>query len=421
MDYRESLHYLQRLGDEVLTMKFGLSTMRSLLEELGDPHRRYPTVLIAGTNGKGSVARFLGSILHAEGIRCGLYTSPHLVRLEERFRVDGESIQESDFARCLSQVVRAVKTLALPCHPTHFETLTGLAFLYFAQKSVRIAIMEIGMGGRLDSTNVADPILSILTSIGYDHQQYLGSSLAEISREKAGILRPRTPAVLAPQILEVHSLLLSAAMSVGTPLHCVDRKDLSLCGSDEGRYKFRFRNQRFQLQVLGRHQVENAATAVLAGEILRNHGYELSQESLFEGLARTRHPGILQKVGEAPLFILDGAHNLDAAKRLADFLQEHTEAPRCLLFGMMQDKDYEGVLSILAPHFERVYLTELRSARTARVADLKRIVPKARTAREPDLTYQLAREWGARTVVVTGSLYLVGDILSTLSVPTSPF
>ena len=217
MNYRESLHYLRQLGDEVLTMKFGLSTMRSLLAALGDPHRSYPAVLIAGTNGKGSVARFLGSILRADGICCGLFTSPHLIRVEERFRVDGESIPESDFANCLTEVVRTVRTLELPCHPTHFETLTALGFLYFARKRVSIAILEIGMGGRLDSTNVADPILSILTSIGYDHQKYLGNSLGEISREKAGILRPATPAIVAPQIPEVQTRLLSASREAGAP------------------------------------------------------------------------------------------------------------------------------------------------------------------------------------------------------------
>lgn len=420
MDYTQSLRYLDRLGDEVLTMKFGLTTTRSLLQKLGNPHLRYDSILIAGTNGKGSVARFLSSILHTHGIRCGLYTSPHLVRIEERFRVNGKSIQEGDFARCLSQVVDAIQALSLPCHPTHFETLTALAFLYFAQKKTQIAVLEIGMGGRLDSTNVAHPILSVLTSIGYDHQRYLGHSLAEISREKAGILRPGKPAILAPQTPEVRSLLFSEAASVGANVFSVDRKDLSPGRSDLRRTFFRFRNHRYQLQVQGRHQVDNAATAIRTCEVLQDYGYRLIQEKICQGLAQTRHPGILQKIDEAPLCILDGAHNVNAAKRLVDFLQEHTSSPRCLLFAAMADKDYQAMLSILTPHFEQIFLTELHSVRGARVTDLKRIVPRGRKAGRPESAYQLARKSGSGTVVVTGSLYLVGDILGTLSLGESP-
>jgi len=222
MNYSECGDYLEKLGNEVLTMKFGLDTIRTLLRALGNPETGYPSLLVAGTNGKGSVARFIGSVCSKSGLKTGLFTSPHLVSVTERLNIDGHPISRERFAQELTAVTETIAELELEAHPTFFETITATALRYFAQEEVDIAILEVGLGGRLDSTNAVNPILSILTGISYDHQQYLGETLGQIAAEKAGILRASRPALSHPQVPEVRLTLQAQAHRLGTELEEVD-------------------------------------------------------------------------------------------------------------------------------------------------------------------------------------------------------
>ncbi|UCF39104.1 MAG: bifunctional folylpolyglutamate synthase/dihydrofolate synthase, partial [Acidobacteriota bacterium] len=243
-------------------MKFGLESIRRLLEELGNPHERFPSALIAGTNGKGSVSRFLSTVTSAAGLRTGLYTSPHLIRIQERIKVDGQEISEERFARHFTRVYDVIQSGRLPAHPTFFECVTATAFSFFAEKDVDFAVLEIGMGGRLDSTNVVSPLLSVITPISYDHQQYLGDTLAAIAREKAGIMRKGSPVLLAEQEPEAEQTLRAEAERIAAIPHTLDAEGLRILGHDLGRYQFAFHEETFQLRVPGIAQVQNAALAL---------------------------------------------------------------------------------------------------------------------------------------------------------------
>ena len=413
MNYRDCLSYLDRLGNEVMTMRFGLKTIRALLAQLGNPHLSYPSVLIAGTNGKGSVARFLNSIYTAAGVPNGLYTSPHLVGLRERFVVNDQVIDRDEFAACFSRVVEAIERLDLPFHPTYFETLTAVGFLHFQQQQVKLAILEVGMGGRLDSTNVADAVLSIVTPVGLDHQQFLGSSLEEVAAEKAGILKQDRPVLTAPQRDQVRQVLCQEAEKRGAQLISLDSSTLEFGTSDAGRYSFVFRGVPYQLPLYGRHQVENAALALQAVEVLASSGHGVPTAALKQGVEGITWEGRIQVLEESPTVVLDGAHNPDAAAKLADFLITHTRPPRTLMLGMMTDKDIAGVWSSLnEASFERVYLTRVDSPRAASPEDLVLIIRQGTPVAEPWGAYLQALNSSASTLVVAGSLYLVGEILA---------
>jgi len=408
MDYAQCLEYLDRLGNEVLTMKFGLDSIRRLAESLGSPHKNYKSVLIAGTNGKGSVARILSNIMQAGGLRTGLYTSPHVACLRERFAVDGLPIDESGFARHFTRVVSAVSRTGLPQHPTYFETLTAVAFLYFAEAGVDLAVLEIGMGGRLDSTNIVDPALSIIMPVGLDHQKQLGETIVEIAGEKAGIIHPGKPVLVAPQRPEALRVIETRAAERGSPVTLFDPAWVRLNGSDDGRYRFLLHGTEYQLGLFGKHQVLNAAIAVEAARSIEP--VHVSEQACRRGVQETQMPGRIERISQNPDVFLDGGHNRDAARALADFLAEHTAPPRALVFGMMKDKDVGEVASILGPLFSTVYLTPIDSPRCAPLEQLRQAFPEGIVVDSPVLGMDRARE-GVRTVVVAGSFYLVGEVL----------
>lgn len=414
MNYQECLAYLDRLGNEVLGMKLGLDTIRGLLEALGSPHRSYPAVVISGTNAKGSVARFLASLCGAAGIRTGLFTSPHLVRVEERIRVGGLEIPPQDFAATLSQVVEAARQTSLARPPTYFETLTATAFLYFQQRKVDLAVLEVGMGGRLDSTNVADRLLSVVTPVGYDHLQYLGKSLRQIAGEKAGIFQPGRPALSAPQRPVVRQVLEQRAGELGCPLTLLSPEAISLLDSRDGRYRFHFRDMEFDLQVYGEFQAGNAALAVEAFLMLEPFTGKVSSTIVQEAIRCTRTPGSLQRLTDSPCVFVDGAHNPDAAEKLSAFVLRHTPPPRTLVFGIMKDKQWKRVLRLLEPCFERIYLTRVASRRAAEPKLLQRFCRRGVPVVPPMEAYRRALG-EASTVVVAGSLYLAGEVLREFS------
>jgi len=414
MNYRECLDYLNRLGDQVAVAKFGLDNIRTLLGALGNPHRRFPSVLIAGTNGKGSVASFLSSIFTSAGHKTGLYTSPHLISVDERISVNGRRISADSFAACISRTVDAIQALALPYHPTFFETVTATAFLSFAEAGADIAVVEVGMGGRNDSTNVLEPTLSVITPISIDHQQYLGQSFKEIAFQKAGIIHRRGTAISAGQLLEVRSVLEEEAARQEAELRFVDEGRAHVTGSEGGRYHFSLDGMQFELNLHGRHQVGNAVLAISATEILQEKGFPFTRSAITDGINRASIPGRIQKIGECPAVFLDGAHNDEALEKLADFVEEHTRRPRSLVFGMMSDKRISTSVRRLTTCFDSIYLTRTSSKRAATASNLARLFPTGTWVDDPLEALTLARQHSV-TVVVTGSLYLVGEVLASSS------
>ncbi len=411
MRYSECIDYLNRLGNEVPVAKSGLDNIRKLLEALGNPQRRYPSVLIAGTNGKGSVAAFLSSILASSGLHTGLYTSPHLISIEERIAIDGRRITPQAFAECVSRTVELIRKLDFPCHPTFFETVTSAAFLHFAEANVGIAVVEAGMGGRTDSTNILEPVLSVITPISIDHQQYLGQSLEEIALQKAGIIHREGTVVSARQRPEVGAILEQEAARQAAALSFVDEAAAVVTNCEDGRYRFAFRRLEFEPSLYGRHQVANAVLAISAGGLLKEKGYSITPAALIEGVNSAFLPGRIQKISESPAVFLDGAHNDEALAKLAEFVAGHTRKPRALVFAMMGDKHLASSIDRLAECFDTIYLTRPSSKRAATRDQLLGYFPTGIWIENPVEALNVAKD-DSEAVVVAGSLYLVGEILA---------
>ncbi len=392
-------------------IKVGLETTHALVAEMGHPDRAYPSLLVAGTNGKGSVAAYCDSALRASGLRTGRYTSPHLVRVNERITVDGREITDREFARAVHDVrdaaERLVRRRVLKVHPTFFEVLTAAAFSHFRKKRVDVAVLEVGLGGRLDATNVVEPIASAIVSVDFDHEVYLGKTLASIAREKAGVLRPGRATVVGPLPAEALRAVRARAREIGARL-------VEAARTPRGRHA--------SLRPLpGAHQRDNLKVAVRLLEEAKRAGLPVDLRRLPQAIAATRWPGRLERVPGRPALLLDGAHNPAGARALADYLREGP--PVVLLFGAMSDKDVKGLARELFPLAAAVVLTRPRVPRAAIPDELARRAGRtgARAHREPSvsralgLARRLALAHGPMTtVVVAGSLYLVGAVKAIL-------
>ncbi len=369
--------------------KFRLEEMRTLVAALGHPEQRFRSVLIAGTNGKGSTSATLASILLAAGYRSGLYTSPHLDRVNERIRIAGTPISDADFARlyfrvddCAGQLIRDGQ---LPGYPSFFETLTALAFSAFAEAEIDLAVLEVGMGGRLDATNVVEPLVSVITDISLDHMEWLGNTIPEIAREKAGILRPNGTLVTLPQHPEANQAIGEVAVGLGVrgvnaaeyvpPFAGDHHVESSIL---RNRYPLTVMGQTIQVDspLAGAHQRRNLALAIAAAvELTENHGFRIASAHIEAGIRQTRWPGRLERIavpGKAEL-ILDVAHNPAGAWALRAALSSlDDELPRrkVLVFGCMQDKAYEEMAQILFPIFDLVVATPVPSPRSASVEEV---------------------------------------------------
>jgi len=443
MSFAEALSYLLSLGHETLAIKLGLENTETLLKALGDPHTAFPSVQIAGTNGKGSTAVMLESICRAAKIRVGLFTSPHLISITERIRIDGEQISEAEFARLTQHVKETAAELVrqgqLQTLPTFFEHVTAIALLAFQQANVELAILETGLGGRLDSTTAAGAQVVGITSIAMDHQEYLGNTLAEIAAEKAAIIRPGVTAVIAPQLSDAMSVIKRRCHDVSvTPLlvseEPVEARNSTL-SIGYARYRSRFRNvlpdsrvcatfetsgARYDnvcLSLRGRHQITNAATAIALAEALRKRGFSITDEAIVSGLENARHAGRLELWDNvAPPVLFDGAHNPAAARALRDYLDEFVDRPITLIFGAMRDKALKEMAALLFPAANQIVLTPLDNPRAATVEDLESAAPAALDRDKPhratsaDHAIRIAREITDKTglIFVTGSLYLIG-------------
>lgn len=431
MDFLRSTEYLLSLGNEVETMKLGLDNIRALLAELGDPHNKYKKVQVAGTNGKGSVCAFLDSICREAEIKTGLYTSPHLISITERVKIDGDDISEVEFAR-LATIVRdasekLVRQGKLERVPTYFEQVTAIGLLAFAEHKVEFAILESGLGGRYDATTAANAEIAAITRIDLDHQEYLGETIEEIAAEKAAIIHESSKAILSHQARNVEQVLTGRCKEVGvepvwasTGIRIKDEPNLAptLAGSIKTETAFydwlEFWNMR------GRHQFENAATAIAIAEVLAENGFKITRDNIVYGLGCAQHPGRLEFIGR---YLLDGAHNPAGAKALRDFLDEFSYPPVTIVFGAMKDKDVTEILETLLPKAARIIFTQPSNTRSAKATDLFGVVadklngiPAFITSSVDEAIELAQRETpGKDMILVTGSLYLVGEVRKILN------
>ena len=415
--------------------KFSLDEIRILLAALGDPHHRFPSVLIAGTNGKGSTAATLASILTTAGLRTGLYTSPHLARVNERIRLDRVEIDDEAFARLYFRVHDAAQQLVLdaclPQLPSFFEILTAQALLYFAEAGVEIAVLEVGMGGRLDATNIVDPLLSVITDISLDHTEWLGSTIGAITREKAGILRRNGTLITLPQHPEANQALGEVAAELG--VHGVSAVPYMppACTGTSGPYVVEAIGALIPVDspLSGAHQHRNLALAIAAAvELATHHGFPVTPASIGTGIHETRWPARLEGIQNGGVqWILDVAHNPAGAWALRAGLKSvlaDDSKPRILIFSCLRDKPVTEMAQILFPLFDQVIIAPIHTARAAALQDLLAAAQATGTpaaaAESVSHALQLAREQvlhkqsDGGIAVVSGSVYLVGEARSLL-------
>ncbi len=443
--YEIAIARMYALGHELAQTpahKFDLAHMRVLLAALDNPERRFPSVLIAGTNGKGSTAATLASILRASGLRTGLYTSPHLVRINERIQIGGESIGDHDFALIHDLVDRTAERLVseneLPWHPSFFEMLTAIAFEHFGRRKVEVAVLEVGMGGRLDATNVVEPRVSVITDISLDHQKFLGDTVTEIAGEKAGIIRrggvvvtlpqqPKANDVIGNTILELGARAVSAVPYV-PPVSPASGAYLAL-GADKmpvSRYPLQVMGEQIMVEtpLLGRHQLRNVALAIAAAEELSRQGFPVTAASIERGIRETHWPGRFQVIpasGGAPEYVFDVAHNPAGAWALRSTLSAgYPDRPLTLIFGAMRDKAIGEMAEILFPLADRVIATRADNPRSASPEEIREAAARTSAPIEeaPDVaaSIELVRT-SARAdavVVITGSIYIVGEAMRLL-------
>jgi dihydrofolate synthase/folylpolyglutamate synthase len=436
MTYEESVSALLSLGRELASPqqpgvhKFGLGNISILAQELGQPHRTAPCAHIAGTNGKGSTAAMLESILRAAGMRTGLYTSPHLESINERIRINGENIADDDFAdawtRVHSSIERLMASGELAAHPTFFECVTAMAFVAFARKGVNFAIYEVGLGGRLDATNIVEPVVVILTPIDFDHENYLGHSIDEIAAEKAGIIKSKARVVSASQRPEARAVIVNRCKEMEARLVEVDAavsiEDPQNAG---GFYRatadFSPSGHKISLApaLPGRFQIGNALAAIVAARLLGQRGFKIDDAALGQGLATVKWPGRLERLSAHPDIYLDGAHNPAASRELLQFWKENDAGRRIfLVYGAMRDKNVDEIAGLLFACADTVVVTEPRNPRAVSAKLLSEMTSHhARNmliVSDPSEALESAIKLAKPEDVIyaTGSLYLVGDLRS---------
>ena len=437
MSYAAAIDQLNAMAPELATRpgqprrKFSLDEVRALLAALDNPHRRFPSVLIAGTNGKGSTAATLASILTAAGLRTGLYTSPHLAKPNERIRVDHTEIGDDDFARLYFRVDEVARLLLLdgrlPQPPSYFEILTSLAFLYFTEQQIDLAVLEVGMGGRLDATNVVEPLISIVTDISLDHTEWLGSTIAEIAREKAGILRAGGTMVTLPQHPEANHVLGEVAEELGARgVSAVPY--MPPAAGTAGPYQLEVRGVSIEVDspLAGAHQHRNVALAIAAAvELATEYDFPITPAAIATGIRQTRWPGRLERiVARGAEWVLDVAHNPAGAWALRSGLRGILEVRqhRTLVFSCLRDKPVAELAQILFPLFEQVILAPIHTARAAAMEDLLAAAKATGTPAQVASSVSEALEQAVKrtdggVIVVSGSVYLVGEARTLLLAP----
>ncbi|MDN5331844.1 MAG: dihydrofolate synthase / folylpolyglutamate synthase [Tepidanaerobacteraceae bacterium] len=431
LSYKEALEYIHGLTK--FGIRLGLDRIKKLLEILGNPQEGIKILHVAGTNGKGSTCAMIDSILRAAGYRVGLYTSPYLEVFNERIKVGGRNIPDDDIARLTEKVKSAVEEMEKKGWgvPTEFEVVTALGFLYFKEQKVDFLVLEVGMGGRFDATNVITPLVSVITPISYDHQQYLGNTLTEIAREKCGIIKPGRVTVTAPQDKEAMMVIDETCKKLSSPLVKVETEAsyrLLEWGVDGQTFNLKTSKReydRLKIRLLGDHQLDNAATAVVAVEALQSCGIDIPSEVVRKGLAEARWPGRLEILRQNPYVLIDGAHNPAGVKVLKEAILKYFPGKRIILvIGILNDKDYMNMLEEIIPIAQSVVSTRPDSPRALSAAELAESIKRLPFERTPDICSSddikeavdaaLKMATPDDVVVFAGSLYLVGKVRSLL-------
>ena len=431
MNYTETIAYLYSLADYEKTRierytpeTLDLSRVERLLAAVGNPHTRFPVVHIAGTKGKGSTAAMSEACLRAAGYRTGFYTSPHMHTFRERIQVDRRKIAREEVVALVEEVRPLIERTP---GVTYFEAITAIGFLHFARSKVEVAVVEVGLGGRLDATNVLTPEVSVITSLSLDHTYLLGNTLAEIAREKAGIIKPGIPAVSAPQRAEAIKVLEAVSQERGSSLTEVGRDwDYDPGSADLDGQAFTARritgggselDGEYWIPLLGRHQLENATNAIAALDIMHQRGFHIPIEAVHEGLRSVCWPGRMEILSREPLVIVDGAHNSYSAQVLCRALEEWFPDQRwTLVFGASADKDIAGMLKVLLPISEYTIVTRSDHPRAASPVELADVVAAVGGGAEVSVNVRKSLRRGlalmdpASGLLVTGSTHLVADI-----------
>lgn len=421
MNYNQALEYIYRAYK--FGSKLGLENITDLLNRLGNPQYKFKYIHVAGTNGKGSVTSMIAHILHEAGYKVGMFTSPYLENFTERIQINLKEMPREDLGAVTEIVKEKVEEMVAEGrnHPTVFEIITAIGLVYFAKQQVDMAVVEVGLGGRFDATNVVDkPLLSVITSIGFDHMDVLGNTLGEIAFEKAGIIKPGRPVVTYPQLSEAISVLRQVSKDRNALLYEVFPDQINVKESSlEGNFfDFRYKGREYKdlrLNLIGEHQLLNAATALTAIEVVRGLGVLVPETSIYQGLARTKWPGRLEKVYQNPLIIIDGAHNAAGASALADTISKYFDKEEVtLVLGILNDKEVDAVVSKVCP---LAHTTVTTKPDNPRAMDPEQLSSKAleycdRVITEPkipdaiDKAIDIAGHQGV--VLICGSLYLAG-------------
>ncbi|MCX7829651.1 MAG: bifunctional folylpolyglutamate synthase/dihydrofolate synthase [Acidobacteria bacterium] len=416
MNFRGTLKYLENLI--IYGIKIGTEYTKIVAQNLGNPHSSFPSILIGGTNGKGSTAAYIESILRESGYKTGLFTSPHLIDVRERIRINGDLISKKYFSSIITRIKNIVLELKaeriIDEAPTFFEVLTLASFIAFQEKNIDIAVVEVGMGGKNDCTNILEPLISIVTNVSFDHQQYLGRSIRKIAEEKSGIFRKDKFAVIGKTSPISLKYLKENGERICAKIECM--KDFKIATKNgECFFSYREKIVKFPLPpLLGRHQIDNASLAVFVCEKLKELGFEILEEGIKKGIQNCKWEGRIQKIMQNPITYIDGAHNIDGIKKLKDFAQ-NLKGRKILVFSALKDKPIKKMVKILQPYFSEIIFTRVNMKRGAERCDFQKILKNRKFLfeEEPISALTLARKKAGKdgVVIVCGSLYLVGEIL----------
>ncbi|MGC8977226.1 MAG: bifunctional folylpolyglutamate synthase/dihydrofolate synthase [Candidatus Ratteibacteria bacterium] len=418
MNYKNPIDFLNSLSD--FGIKLGIDKTNFYLEKLGNPHFKYPSILVAGTNGKGSVCKALSKILQLSGYKVGLYTSPHLIDVKERIMINGEKIKQEEFEDKIINLKKIIEKQPVHLYPTYFEALTIISFLYFFEKKIDICVCEVGMGGRFDATNVLPSFIEIITKIGLDHTEFLGKTYREIANEKAGIIKEKTIVITAKQKKEAYKVIRRKVREKKSKLftYGIDFKGRFNSFSEDCMIfnfygKENFKN--FETDLIGTHQVENLSIAIEASLILKEKGYNIKEENIREGIKNINWQARFQILKKNPYIILDGAHNPDGVRNLMKNLKKiFPDKKFNFLVGILKDKNYKSMVKIFEKYPEKIIFTRPNSERAIDPVVLKNLLNNRKNIdiiESVKEAYQYIKKTGENWLIF-GSLYLASDIIS---------